>query len=290
MDWVKNMAKLMVIPKLKNLHAYESADAFLIGIQDLCVNFETTFTLDELQHAIEENPAKQFFVSVNKNMRNRDLDVLKETLLKLEKMKIQGIFYYDISVVEFKEELHLTKDLVWHQEHLTTNYGTCNYWYSFGAKYSCLSSEITLKEMKEIARHVQGKLIVPVFGYIPMFTSARHVVKNYGTQFHLPIDENIHYLKKEGYTYPIIDNKEGTTVYSSFILDALEETLELQEEPFAYFLLNSFHIPEEPFLVVLNCFKNMTEDNKREMIEKMNALHLPTDKGFLYKETIYKVK
>ena len=38
-------------------------------------------------------------------------------------------------------------DLVWAQEHLTTNI-TCNYWYDFGAKY-ILFGEITLDEIKE---------------------------------------------------------------------------------------------------------------------------------------------
>lgn len=290
MDGVKFMTKLMVIPSTKDLSIYTNTDAFLIGIKDLCINFEITFTLDELQKLIEKNPEKQFFVSVNKNMRNQDLPILKDALLEIEKMNIQGIFYYDISVVEFKQELQLTKDLVWHQEHLTTNYGTCNYWYSFGAEYSCLSSEITLEEIKEIARHAKGKLIIPVFGYLPMFTSARHVVKNYGIEFNLPIDDQIHYIKKEGYTYPMIDKPEGSTVYSSYILDALEESLAFQKKPFSYLLLNSFHLPHDQFQIVLDCFKNITCENKNEMIKKMDALHLPTDKGFLYKETIYKVK
>lgn len=284
------MTKYMVIPEDKNLEIYKEADAFLLGIENLCINFNLTFRLVEVKEYIKKYPDKEFFISLNKNMRNNDLDLLKETLLELDTMNIQGIFYYDVSVVELKSELNIKTDLVWHQEHLTTNFATANYWYQFGAVYTCLSSEITLEEMKKISSNAKGKLIVPVFGYIPMFTSARHVVKNYLTRFNLQSDDKLHYIKKEGYTYPIVDKKEGTTVYSSFILNSLEETLELKKENISYFLFNSFGVEKETFSKVLSLYKRMTNENKEKMIHEFEELHLNTEKGFLYKETVYKVK
>lgn len=284
------MTKFMVIPNTKELDSILEADAFLFGIKDLCINFQESYTLEEIKYYIEKYQKHDIFISVNKNMRNQDLDLLKRTLIEVDQMNIKGIFYYDISVVELKEELGLKTDLVWNQEHLTTNYGTCNYWYSFGATYSCLSNEITLSEIKNICKHMKGQAILPVFGYIPMFTSGRHIVKNYGTQFDLKVDDKIHYIKKEGYTYPIVDEKEGTTVYSSFMLNSLEEISVLKEENMAYFLLNSFGIPSDVFKEVLSIYKQINSENQEEMVQKLDRLGLHTDQGFLYKETIYKVK
>ena len=284
------MAKKLIIPNNKNLDEIKNyCDGFILGIKDLCVNNNVTFNLDEIKEIVSKYSDKDIFVSLNKNMHAGDLEVLKETLINLENINIKGIFYYDISIVEYKKTLNLKHDLVWNQEHLTTNYNTCNYWYDYNVLYSCLSSEITLDEIKEISDNVKGKLMLPVFGYIPMYTSYRHVVKNYLDNFKLSSDSKIHYIKKEGYTYPIVDTKEGTTVYSSFILNSLSETLELKDD-ISYFIFNAFLIPNNILIEVLKLYDEVTSDNFNLLEEKINKLINNLDKGFLYKETIYKVK
>lgn len=284
------MAKKLVILDNKNFDDIKDyCDGFILGIKDLCVNFNVTFTIEEVKELVLKYSDKDIFVSLNKNMHANDLKLLKETLITLEKINIKGIFFYDISIVEYKNELNLKHDLVWNQEHLTTNFNTCNYWYDYNVLYSCLSNEITLDEIKEISNNIKGKLMLPVFGYIPMYTSYRHVVKNYLDNFKLNSDSKIHYIKKEGYTYPIVDNKEGTTVYSSFIINSLSETLELRKD-ISYFIFNAFLIPNDILIEVLKLYDEVNEDNKVLLEEKMNKIVNNLDKGFLYKETIYKVK
>lgn len=284
------MAKKLVILDNKNFdNIKDYCDGFILGIKDLCVNFNVIFTIEEVKKLVLKYSDKDIFVSLNKNMHAGDLKLLKETLITLENINIKGIFFYDISIVEYKNELNLKHDLVWNQEHLTTNFNTCNYWYDYNVLYSCLSNEITLDEIKEISSNIKGKLMLPVFGYIPMYTSYRHVVKNYLDNFKLNSDSKIHYIKKEGYTYPIVDNKEGTTVYSSFILNSLSETLELKNDIF-YFIFNAFLIPNDILIEVLKLYDEVNEDNKVLLEEKINKIVNNLDKGFLYKETIYKVK
>lgn len=284
------MAKKLVILDNKNFdNIKDYCDGFILGIKDLCVNFNVTFTIEEVKKLVLKYSDKDIFVSLNKNMHAGDLKLLKEALITLENINIKGIFFYDISIVEYKNELNLKHDLVWNQEHLTTNFNTCNYWYDYNVLYSCLSNEITLDEIKEISSNIKGKLMLPVFGYIPMYTSYRHVVKNYLDNFKLNSDSKIHYIKKEGYTYPIVDNKEGTTVYSSFILNSLSETLELKND-ISYFIFNAFLIPNDILIEVLKLYDEVNEDNKVLLEEKINKIVNNLDKGFLYKETIYKVK
>ena len=284
------MAKKLVILDNKNFDDIKDyCDGFILGIKDLCVNFNVTFTIEEVKELVLKYNDKDIFVALNKNMHADDLRLLKETLITLENINIKGIFFYDISIVEYKNELNLKHDLVWNQEHLTTNFNTCNYWYDYNVLYSCLSNEITLDEIKEISSNVKGKLMLSVFGYIPMYTSYRHVVKNYLDNFKLNSDSKIHYIKKEGYTYPIVDNKEGTTVYSNFVLNSLTETLELKND-ISYFIFNAFLIPNDILIEVLKLYDEVNEDNKVLLEEKINKIVNNLDKGFLYKETIYKVK
>ena len=221
---------------------------------------------------------KEIFVAINKNIYSSELDNLKKILKELEQLNIKGIFFADIAVLNIVNSLKLNIPLVWSQEHLTTNYLTINNWYQMGCEYTYISNDITLREIKEIKEKAQAKLIIPIFGYIPIFTSKRHEVKNYLDHFNIKDDSKINYIEKEDKIYPIGDNLEGTTVYSNNILNGYKEYKELDVD---YVTLNSFNIDNKEFIKILRTFK---EKKEQDLILEN------TDKGFLYKETIYKVK
>lgn len=269
------MAKLLVLPNNKYINSLiDKCDAFLFGIKGYSVNVPCEIELDELENLTNLN--KEIFISLNKNMRNEDIDKLKEILLFIDKLNIKGIFYADTCFINLKKELNIKTDLVWSQEHLTTNYATINFWKKYGVNYTYLSAEITLDEINEIIKNTDSKLIVPIFGYLPMFVSFRHTIKNYLKTFKLQDNSKINYIEKENYVYPIIDNELGTTVYSSHILDGYQEYKDLSID---YVTLNEFNIDRETFIKVLDKYNGL--DSNYE---------LNIDKGFLYKETIYKVK
>ena len=281
------MPKKIVIPsdlqsifKLKN-----KVDGFILGLKNLSVNLPCYFELEELLELIEKLTDKEIFISLNKNMHNTDLEYLKEVLIKLDKTNIKGVIYYDVSIVNLKKELNLSLDLVWGQEHMTTNYLTMNYWYDFGAKYTYVSSDITLEEIKEISNLAKSKLMVQIFGYQPMFTSYRHLVKNYLKTFDIKDDSNEYIIEKEGNSYSIVDDELGTTVYSNNILNGIEEYLDLDVD---YVVLNSYNI--ERFEEVIDLFNSVNENNKSEYYNKIKDMYDNVDKGFLYKETVYRVK
>lgn len=251
------MSKKAIIVKSVEEAKEIVADAYLLPLKDLSINYQNTFTIEEIKKIKKLN--KEVFVFVNKNIENSEIETLKEALIKLDEIEITGIIFYDIAVVELKEELNLKTDLVWHQEHLTTNYGTVNYWYNKGVKYSFLSSELTKREIEEIKKNTKSKLFVNVFGYVPIFTSKRHLVENYIQTFNL--DEKGNKIYKERKYYNIEDTKNGTTVYSDYMLN-IKEKIDVD-----YLVYNT------------NLIKNFNE-----------TLNSKEETGFLYKETIYKVK
>lgn len=271
--------------ELKELLNYSKA--FLFGIKGLSVNLEVYFDLEQIKefNEIIKNNNKKIFISLNKNMHNEDIIKLKELLLNLNKLNIDGVFFYDIGIVNLKNKLNLNYDLVWSQEHLTTNYNTCNFWYNEGVKYVNLSNEITKNEIKAISQNTNMKLIVTLFGHLPMFTSKRHLVKNYLKTFKLK--QNGYYIEKEGKIYPIVDNDEGTVVYSDFLLNGLEEALEL-ENLVEYIFLNNYNIDTKDFIEIVKLFYNLNLNNLEKSKQILNKI--TTNKGFLYTETIYKVK
>lgn len=283
------MSKKLIIPSnMKMIKRFkDKVDGYILGVDGLSVNMPWYFKLDEVIDLIKKNDDKEFFVSLNKNMHDSDLEDLKVALTKLDKTNVKGIIYYDISIVNLKEELDLNLELVWNQEHMTNNYFTINYWKSHGVDYTWLSNDITLNEIKEIEKNVDSKLMIELFGYVPMFTSYRHLVNNYLKTFNLK-ERKDYYIEKEGKSYSIVDDDRGTTVYSSNILNGLYESVELDN--LDYIILNSYNIDEDCFEIVVELFDNVNDKNKVEYKKIIDNMFKNTDSGFLYKETVYKVK
>lgn len=284
------MAKLMVIPNCYEdiTNIIEHVDSIAIGLRDLSVNF-LELDLEQIEHILIDihNQNKKLFVSLNKNMHNNDLENVRKALIKFEELRIDGIFYCDVGVLNIHRELKLQIPLVWSAEHLATNYNTINYWSKFNLSYVFLSNEITKEEVTVIKEHSKIPLIVQAFGYVPMYISKRHAIKNYLEHFKLKTDSKDFYIYKEEKKYPILERKDNTEIYSYFILNAIEEygTMDV-----AYILLNGFKINIQLFLQVIDLFNNVNEKNKDEFKNKIDQLFDNTDLGFIYKEAIYQVK
>ena len=278
------MSNLLLVPNNIEELKLTNVDGFIIPIKNLSVNYNYYIDIKDLDSVLKTLNNKDIFISLNKNMHNKDLPKLKETLLLLENYNIKGIIYYDISIVNYKKELNLKNDLVWNQEHLVNNYSTINYWYDEGASYSYLSSEITASEIKEIKENTKAKLMANIFGYVPIFTSKRHLISNYLETFNKRSDSKIFYMYKEGSRYPLKE-EEVTTTYSSYILNGIKEYYNLDLD---YYVINSFLI--DNIEKVLDIFANLTKNNLEKSYQKLNELVGNTSEGFLHKETIYKVK
>lgn len=286
------MTKILFFPSsLKQIKdVNDLVDGFILSVTNLSINSLFTLNINDIEELTKKYSDKEIFVSLNKNMFNNDLNQLEDVLIKLSNFNIAGVLYYDISVLSIVKRLKLNIHLVWSQEHLTTNYLTCNFYEDRGCKYTYLSGEITLKEILEIREKTDMKLIVPIFGYLPMFASIRHIVNNYLDYFDLKNNSEIKYMVKENNKYPIIDNNLGTVAYSSHILNGLDEYLELKKRKIDYVTINSFNIDDEKIKKVLSLYKDVDANNKDEYNEKLKKMFYNLDKGFLYKETIYKVK
>lgn len=259
--------KLLIIKDKKELDL--NVDGFIIGVDKLSINLPIYFSLDETIEIIEycNKNNKEIFISLNKNMHNKDLDYLKEILIKLNDYNIKGVLFYDISIVNLKDKLGLKYDLVWNQEHLTTNYFTCNFWNEKGVNYAYLSSEITIEEVNEIRKNTNMILMYNVFGYLPMFASRRHLVKNYLDNFNLEGKDN-YFIRLKDKKYKIIDNENGTIAYSNYVLNIIDDIDSIDVD---YVVYNSLMIDD---------------------IEDVLTGNIKYEKevGFAYAETIYKVK
>jgi len=277
--------KVLTYPKnIEEINKTNSlVDGYIIGIKDMSINCNMYIESLDILEKID----KEIFICLNKNMHNKDLEKIEQILLELNNYNIKGVLYYDIAILQIYKKLDLNYELVWHQEHLTTNYNTINYWNKLGVKYTYLSSDITEEEINEISKNTESKLMVNLFGYLPMFVSKRHIVKNYLEYFNKEDNSSVNYMTKEGKMYPIIDSSIGTSVYSANILNGIKSVPNINIE---YMILNSFDIELDKFISVIEMFKSVNKDNVNVYSEKIDNMFINVDNGFLSTKTIYKVK
>lgn len=282
------MSKIIIIPNNKEcIESILNTDNYLLlGIEGYSIN---TFNLeyDEIVKYVDRS--NNIFVSLNKNISNDKLDELEKLLIDISKLNIKGLFYYDVSIVSIVNRLNLNINLVWSSEHYTTNYFTINYWNNYGVKSVFLSNEITVDEIQEIKNNANVELIGQLFGYIPMYASKRHAVKNYLNHFNLDLNSNKYYLFKEDKKYSIVDNNDGTVIYSNFILNGLKEYLNLKNV-LDYVLINGYELETDKLLNVVDIFSKVNKDNINVLDKEIMIMFDNLEKGFLHEETIYRVK
>ncbi len=282
--------EIILMPKSSNeiKNTINLVDGYLIGIKNLSVNmpyeekFETI--IEDIKYIKQNN--KKVFISLNKNMHNKDLELVEEYLIKLDNLDISGILFYDVALVNLKKRLGLKTELIFGQEHMSNNYLTSNFWYEHDAKMQLVSPELTKEEIKEMVEEGLSETMVMMFGYLPMFVSKRHLVKNYLEFFDDQKKEDLYFLSHNTDLYPTIDDEKGTLVFSAKIFNGIKEIKDINPN---YGLINTYLINDEDIIWLIKKYKEMNEKNKDqidlEIIKKFDA-----DYAFLYKDTVYKVK
>lgn len=263
----------------KNLY-----DGVILSIDKYSVNSRYTLSINEIKDIIKIIPNKEVFISINKNIENNELDEVESILLSLNELNIKGVLYSDVALVTYKDKLNY--DLVWAQEHLVTNYETINYWHDFGVNYAYLSSDLNINEINIITKNTDVKLMANIFGYQSMFVSKRHIVKNYLNNFNIKDNSKIHYMQKEGKTYPIVD-ANYTYVFANNIFNGIKEYYNMDVD---YYVVNGFLIDNEKLTKVLSIIGHITKENVEDSSLQVMDIFTNIDTGFLYKDVVSKVK
>ena len=284
--------KLLVGLNTRNISDYLNyTNSFIIGLKDFSINYQE-YSLDEIKELKEKYPNIEIFVSVNKNIFNSDLKLLEENLDYLSNLNINGILFYDLSVLSIVNRKKLIIPLVWSQEHMTTNYNTCNYYYDKGCKYVYLSSEITVDEIKEIKEKSNIKLISFMFGYPDVSFSKRKLLTNYFLHHNLNKENDWYTIASDDDNkYFIKESNLGTRILYGNVLNGIKPFNDLKNI-IDYALLNEELMNHDTFINGLKVFSELL--NNKITLDSANQkivdLVQSDDTVFYYKKTIYKVK
>lgn len=273
--------KILIKPT-NNIDEYKEADGFVLPLTSFSVDYNNSYTIKDIED-ICNNTDKEVFVVINKMLENDEIENLKEVLLKLDKLGIMGVFFYDLAVLELKKELNLKIDLVWNNTHMVTNYYTCNYYYDNGCKYSYLSNEVTLDEIIDIKKKTKCSLIFMLLGYPVTSFSKRKLLTNSSFDKELVITEPV--SKQE---YKVVESEFGTTFKYNKVRNNASCLKELMDNKMDYIYLIEDDINHDSFVEALKLTKEYIENNNLDYVNKMRDI-FGSDTGFLYRKTIYKV-
>lgn len=279
--------KLLIETINKEFEGYK-ADGLILSLKDFSVNSIKTYTIKEIEEIINKTNY-EIFININKNMFNSDIEKLKEKLIKLSKLNIKAIFFYDLAILQLKKELNLNINLVWDQSHMVNNKTTCDYYYEKGVKYALLSKEITLEEIKEIITESKIKSMVEVLSLPAIAYSKRKLINNYYEYLKKPGKEQIEiYEKITKKTYIIRQTEEGSAIYQKEIMNGTSIINELYNIKTPYIIFREFGI--DNFKQLVNDTKEYINNNclDNSYVEKYKKYGDNTN--FFYKKTVYMVK
>ena len=164
--------------------------------------------------------------------------------------------------------------------HLPTNSVTCNYWNKLGVKGAVLSTELMYTDFIKIKKETNMIIMVYLYGHIPIFVSARSLISNYMKYVNKEYKDKTYYLyeKERNKYYPIYEEYKNTFITED-IINGINVLKDLNDNNIDYVILNSLLIEENKFNEIVD-----------EYIKNDNKADKNTYTGFLYKESIFKVK
>ncbi|MDR4948684.1 peptidase U32 family protein [Neobacillus cucumis] len=286
------------------------ADAFVVGEQRYGLRLAGEFNRDDVRKAIEmaHSKGKKVYVAMNAIFHNEKIGELDDYIQFVKEANADAIIFGDPAVLMTAKEVAPEMKLHWNTETTGTNWFTCNYWGSKGAKRSVLAREINMDAIVEIKENAEVEIEVQVHGMSCMFQSKRSLLGNYyeyqgkvmGIE-NRKMEENMFLHDKErGNKYPIFEDENGTHIMSPNDICIIDELQEMMEAGVDSFKIDGILKSPEYILAVTKAYRTAIDlcaedpdayDDKKdellEAIEEIQPANRSLDTGFYFKETVY---
>ncbi len=290
--------------------AEAGADAFVVGEQRYGLRLAGEFNRENVQKAIElaHSKGKKVYVAMNAIFHNDKIAELGDYIQFAAKSKADAIIFGDPAVLLTAREVAPEMKLHWNTETTGTNWFTCNYWGTKGAKRSVLAREINMDAIVEIKERAEVEIEVQVHGMSCMFQSKRSLLGNYyeyqGKVMEIEnrkMEKNMFLHDKERENkYPIFEDENGTHIMSPNDICIIDELQDMLEAGVDSFKIDGILKSREYILAVTKAYREAIdlftedpdtyEDKKDELltaIEDIQPANRPLDTGFFFKETVY---
>ena len=240
--------------------------AFLFALENYSIGYNT-YSLEEINKINVSNK----YLLLNRVLDCKDIDNLKSILTNLKDIK--GIVYEDIGVYQLIKDMNIEIELIHFQNHFSTNINSVNFWLD-RVNSVFISNELTKEEILNILENVKKPICLHLYGHNQVMYSRRKLLSNWSEEFNIPKkNTNVLVDKATKVVFRAVESDYGTVMYSDKIYNGKE--LYNQKNVY-YYYINTMLIDHKEVMDFINNIQ--THNNDKE------------DSGFLYKETIYKLK
>lgn len=198
------------------------------------------FTLDEIKEGVQivHDKGKKIYITLNIIPHNEDFIGLKEYVVELDKMKVDGVIVADPGVFKIVREIAPNLKISLSTQANNTNYHSANFWHDNGVKRIVLARELSIGEIRGIAENTPDTLELETFvhGAMCISYSGRCLLSNYLTSRDANKGDCAHPCRwnytlmeetRENETFPIYEDERGTYIFNSKDLCLIEYIPEL---------------------------------------------------------------
>ena len=257
---------LIYVDDIEHIEDYRKVgvSTFLFALEGYCVGYKT-YSLEE----IEKIDVSNKYIILNRVLTSSDIDNFKKIIKDFKTIK--GIVFEDIGIYQVLKDLASDLELILFQNHFATNSRSVNFWLD-RVDSLFIGNELTKDELEVITKEAIKPVCLHLYGYNQVMYSRRLLLSNWSEEFDIPKkNTNVIKDKATGIKFRAIENEYGTVMYSENIFNG-KDLLDLKNVK--YFYVNPMLIEHNKVMYFL------------QTLDKTNG----EDDGFLYKETIYKLK
>ena len=276
--------KLLGVIRDNNFLEYldNGLDGIILPLENFSVDYFKYYSISDIREC-RKSTDKLLYVVINKMIFNNELDNLLSVLKELESIKIDGVFFYDLAVLNLVKENKININLIYNGTHMVTNSDTINLYYDLGVKGAYLSNEITKDEVLNIRNNTKSDLFILLLGNPVVAMSRRSLLTSYFANKNKSNNDLITIKEpKSGQEFLVKEDNNGTTFFYNRRLNLSNVYKELVDSGINYGIVEQGDYSSDEYKELINSFISF---NKQKIDEL--AGH---NRGFLYRETIYKVK
>lgn len=216
------------LPVLKIAVRY-GADAVYIGGEAMGLRAKAkNFSPAEMREGIAfaHSHGVKVYVTANIFAHNSDIKEAERYFREMREMRPDALLIADPGMFSLARRICPETDLHISTQANTTNYETCRFWHSLGAKRIVTARELTLEEIREIRDHIPDDLELESFvhGAMCISYSGRCLMSNFLTGRDANHGECTHPCrwkyavveeKRPGEYMPVFENDRGSYIFNS---------------------------------------------------------------------------
>ncbi len=289
------MTELMVsIGRFEQIDRFDNADAFLIGNQQTAVRIAGDFGFESMHEVINKihNMKKKIYLNFSKIFIESELEELAVNFAKIVPMDFDGIFFSDFAIYQLAKQYNILYKLWYASETQIVNANDIAILKTLQINHFIVSKEMTHDNILISAQQHPQHLGALVFGHYSMFYSKRKLIGNFVEQYSLSsfdylnrFDLTIQEKTREG-KLPIIQNQNGSVIFSSDVLCAIAEIPSWIQQGIHTLWVDSIFLSDETIVSVLSlCRKAIKEGIIYPLQQVETFCHIQNlSTGFLYKK------